>query len=109
MQSLTQERRVDQFATLLLTSLGVACIYAGYELFCGLPALNGETTRATRGGVLLLNIIPGILLALIGTSVLTAEAHGFLSHRASVERHQSQEGTSWHLHKPGLMSRDRAA
>jgi hypothetical protein len=94
---------------LLLTSLGIACIYAGYKLFCGLPALNGETTRASRTGVLLLNIIPGILLALIGTGLLTAQVHGFLSHRASIERHQSQEGTSWHLLKPGLMSRDRAA
>ena len=100
---------MDRFAVLLLTSLGVACIYAGYKLFCGLPALNGETARATRIGVLLLNIIPGILLALIGTGLLTAEAHGILSHRASVGHHQSPEGTSWHLHKRGLLSRDRAA
>lgn len=94
---------------LLLTSLGIACIYAGYKLFCGLPALSGETTRATRSGVLLLNIIPGILLALIGTGLLTAEAHGILSRRPSIERHQSPEGTSWHLHKRGFMDRDRAA
>jgi hypothetical protein len=100
---------VDRFAVLLITSLGVACIYAGYKLFCGLPALNGQTTRATRSGVLLLNIIPGILLALIGTGLLTAEAHGILSHRPSVQRHQSQEGTSWHQHKRGFMDRDRAA
>ena len=78
--------RVDRFAMLLLTSLGIACIYAGYKLFCGLPALNGETTRATRSGVLLLNIIPGILLALIGTGLLTAQAHGILraAHPSSV-------------------------
>jgi hypothetical protein len=100
---------VDRFAVLLMTSLGVACIYAGYKLFCGLPALNGQTTRASRSGVLLLNVIPGILLALIGTGLLTAEAHGILSRRPSIQRHQSPEGTSWHLHKHGLMDRDRAA
>ena len=72
---------MDRFAVLLMTSLGVACIYAGYKLFCGLPALNGQTTRASRSGVLLLNVIPGILLALIGTGLLTAEAHGILSRR----------------------------
>jgi hypothetical protein len=94
---------------LLLTSLGLACICAGYKLFCGLPALNGQTTRASRSGVLLLNVIPGIVLALIGTGLLTAEAHGILSRRPSIQRHQSQEGTSWHPHKRGLMDRDRAA
>ncbi len=100
---------MDRFAILLLTSLGIACICAGYKLFCGLPALNRQTTRTSRGGVLLLNIIPGILLALIGTSLLTAQAHGILSHRPSIERHQSPEGTSRHLHQHGLMSRSRAA
>jgi hypothetical protein len=100
--------RVDRFATLLLTSLGIACIYAGYKLFCGLPALNGQTSTS-RSSVLLLNVIPGILLALIGTGLLTAEAHGILSRRSSINRHESQEGTSWHLHKHGLMDRDRAA
>jgi hypothetical protein len=93
-----------------MTSLGIACIYAGYKLFCGLPALSGQKIPASRSGVLLLNIVPGILLALIGTGLLTAEAHGILSrHHSSVERHQSPEGTSWHLHERGLMSRDRAA
>ena len=100
---------MDRFAVLLLTSLGIACICAGYKLFCGLPALNGQTTRATRRGVLLLNIIPGILLAVIGTGLLTAEAHGILSRRPSIQRHQSPEGTTWHLHKHGSMDRDHAA
>lgn len=101
---------MDRFAVFLITSLGVACICVGYKLFCGLPALNGETTRASRSGVLLLNIIPGILLALIGTGLLTAEAHGILSRHTSVQRHQpAAEGTSWHLHQRGFMDRDRAA
>ena len=102
---------MDRLAVLLITSLGLACICAGYKLFCGLPALNGQTTLTSRSGVLLLNVIPGILLALIGTGLLTAEAHGILSRRpsTSIQRHQSQEGTSWHPHKHGLMDRDRAA
>ncbi len=101
---------MDRFAIMLLiTSLGVACLYAGYKLFCGLPALNGSTSRASRTGVLLLNVIPGILLALIGTGLLTAEAHGILSRHPVAPHHQSSEGTSWHLRKPGFMDRDRAA
>ena len=65
-----------------MTSLALACIYAGYKLFCGLPALN----RGSRIGVLLLNVIPGILLALIGTGLLAAQVHNVVSH-ASVARH----------------------
>ena len=101
---------MERFAVLLLTSLGFACLFAGYKLFCGLPALNGETSRASRTGVLLLNIIPGILLALIGAGVLTAQVEGILSHRNRlVERHQSPDDTSWHLHNRAPVSRDRAA
>lgn len=101
---------MDRFAMLLLTSLGVGCLCAGYKLFCGLPALSGESTRASRAGVVLLNVIPGILLALIGTGLLTAEAHGILAQQPAIHRHQpSAEGTSWHLHTPGFMSRNRAA
>ena len=100
---------MERFAVLLLTSLGFACLFAGYKLFCGLPALNGETSRASRTGVLLLNIIPGILLALIGAGVLTAQVEGILAHHQSAERHESPDGASWHMHKRGPMSRDRAA
>lgn len=101
---------MDRFAMLLITSLGIACIYAGYKLFCGLPALNGQTSRASRTGVLLLNVIPGILLAIAGTGLLSAEVHGILSRQPAIQRHQpAAEGTSWHLHKPGFMNRDHAA
>lgn len=101
---------MDRFAILFLTSLGVGCLCAGYKLFCGLPALSGKTTRASRAGVVLLNVIPGILLALLGTGLLTAEVHGILAQQPGIHRRQpSAEGTSWHLHKPGLTYHNRTA
>jgi hypothetical protein len=92
--------RMEQIATLILAGVGAACIYAGYRLFCGLPAMKrvGQTNRA---GVFLMNMVPGALLALFGTVLLTTEARAMVSHRPALERHQpATEGTSWHSTSP---------
>jgi hypothetical protein len=50
--------------------------------------------------VFLMNIVPGALLALFGTVLLTTEARAMVSHRPVVEHHQpAAEDTSWH---PGM-------
>jgi hypothetical protein len=96
---------MDRTAMLLLTGVGAACIYAGYKLFCGLPAMKSDA-RVSRAGVLLLNVIPGAILALIGTGLLTAEAHSLVAHRATIQsHHRASEGASWRPGKSGLPPR----
>jgi hypothetical protein len=69
---------------MLLTAIGLICIYAGYVLFCGLPAARRGRSR-TR--LLLLNILPGALLAAIGMSVITSQVKTiFEPHRIVRER-----------------------
>jgi hypothetical protein len=80
-------------ATLILAAFGLACIYAGYRLFCGLPSMN----KYTRPAVFLMNVVPGALLALFGTFLITTQARAMVSHRPAIQRHQpAAEGTSWH-------------
>jgi hypothetical protein len=83
---------MDYVASLFLAAVGATCIYAGYKLFCDLPAMG-----ASRAAVFLLNIVPGALLALSGTALLTTEARGMLSTRPAMRREAPPaEGTSWH-------------
>lgn len=96
---------MDRIAMLFFAGLGAACIYAGYKLFCDLPAMNGEQARP-NGAVFLLNVVPGVLLTLLGVGLLAAQAHGVMSHRASVGHHQpAPEGASWHSGKSGFVAR----
>lgn len=98
---------MEQIAMLLLMGLGVACIYVGYQLFCGLPAIGGSPARVSRTRVLLVNVIPGALLALIGAGILTAGTRNILPRRhAIVHQKPASEGASWH---PGKSSYSRAA
>jgi len=95
---------MDRFAMLFLTLAGLISIYAGYQLFCGLPALR--TQGVTPASVLLLNIVPGALLAVGGIAILTVEARTLISHPSSIEHRQpSNEGATWHRTKAGLLSR----
>jgi hypothetical protein len=91
------DTQMEQVATLILAIVGAACIYAGYRLFCGLPALNNPNRPTNRLTVFLMNIVPGALLALFGTVLLTTQARAMVSHRPNVEhRLPSTEGTAWH-------------
>ena len=97
---------MDRIAMLFLTFVGVVCICAGYKLFCGLPALNSQTARLSRSGVFMINVIPGVLLALFGTGLLMAQVHGALTHKPAVEhRHPASEGATWHRGKAGFFAR----
>lgn len=97
---------MERIGMLFLAALGLTCIYAGYRLFCDLPAMNGDRPQANRVGVFLVNIIPGALLALIGVGLLSAEVHGAMSHQpAGVHRHQPAEGASWHRGRSGFPAR----
>jgi hypothetical protein len=88
---------MDRIAMSLLAGVGVLLIYAGYKLFCGLPALNG--TSANRTSVFMLNIVPGALLALAGTALI---AQGIVPpHRHKVP----QRATTWHHNKPAILPR----
>ncbi len=75
---------MENSATLILAALGIACIYAGYRLFCGLPSVN----KHTRATVFLMNVVPGALLALFGTFLFTTQARAMVAHRPAIERHQ---------------------
>ena len=92
---------MDRIVMSLLAGVGVLLIYAGYKLFCGLPALNGS--GVSRSGVFLMNIVPGALLALVGTGLI---AHGILPHKSIVpvtHRHKASEGATWHRNKPAIL------
>jgi hypothetical protein len=93
---------MDRIAMSLLAGVGVLLIYAGYKLFCGLPHMNENTSRAS---VFLMNIVPGALLALVGTGLV---AHGLFSHQAApaaAHRHRASEGATWHRNKPAIIPR----
>ena len=98
MQRDWSDTRMQQIATLILAAVGAACIYAGYRLFCGLPAMNNPGRN--RAAVFLMNMLPGALLALFGTVLLTTEARAMVSHRPGIEHRQpAAQDTSWH---PGM-------
>ncbi|HVW09436.1 MAG TPA: hypothetical protein VHC90_12680 [Bryobacteraceae bacterium] len=52
---------------MLLAVIGLACIYAGYVLFCGLPSARWGRSKLR---LLALNILPGAVLASIGVGVI---------------------------------------
>jgi len=94
---------MDRIAMSLLAGVGVLLIYAGYKLFCGLPHMNGSS--ASRTSVFLLNIVPGALLALVGTGLV---AQGIWPHKQTtplVNRHRASEGATWHRNKPHVLPR----
>jgi hypothetical protein len=63
--------------------------------------MSAQAPGVNRASVLLLNILPGALLALSGTALLTTEARGILSHRPAMHRDAPPaEGTSWHPRSP---------
>jgi hypothetical protein len=69
---------------MLLTAIGLICIYAGYVLFCGLPAARRGRSRMR---LLLLNLLPGALLALIGMSTITWQVKNVIApHRVVRQR-----------------------
>ena len=90
---------MDWVGMLFFTGLAFVCIYAGYQLFCGLPALR----RAGRLGTFVLNIIPGALLALIGMGILTAEVRSLVLHKTAVLWHRpAGEGAAFHRDPAGF-------
>ena len=87
---------MEYIASLFLAALGAAGILAGYRLFCDLPVMRGS-----RAAVILLNMLPGALLASSGTALLTVEARAMFSHRPAMRRDAPPaEGTSWHPPSP---------
>ena len=74
--------------TLFVGTFGLLCICVGYQLFCELP-----TGRRSRMAVVALNLVPGALLALFGTGVLTAEAVTLLRPHHSFAGKPSREST----------------
>jgi len=96
-------------AALFTSALGLSCIYAGYVLFCGLPAARRGRSR-TR--LLLLNMVPGALLALIGMSVLTCQVKTVLeTHRVVRNRQTPSVDTRdrVRVRPPGLLPLKRPA
>ena len=84
-------RVVAKTMTLLLAALGLICVFLGYRLFCGLPAR--QYPRAT---VLLLNTLPGALLALFGAGLFTTQARAMFAHRPSMHRvAPAEQDTAW--------------
>ena len=79
--------------TLLLIAAGLFCVAAGYWLFCESPALRRSVTiRRLFWG----NIVPGALLALFGTGLVTVQTRSLLAHRPDVRRHApAAQDTSW--------------
>jgi hypothetical protein len=88
---------MDRVTALFLAALGATCIFAGYRLFCDLPALSEQRHRANRASVLLMNVVPGLLLAVFGTALVTTQLRDIFAPRAAI-RHRvpATEGTSWH-------------
>jgi hypothetical protein len=95
---------MDRIAMLLIAGAGLACIYVGYRLFCGLPAISRGGPQVSRSSVFLMNVVPGALLALVGSGLLTAEARSVLSHRPVV-RHHIPAAAAWHRGRMDFRSR----
>jgi hypothetical protein len=79
---------MELIATLFAAVIGLACICAGYQLFCGLPAMQGGQGRRGPASIVLMNLVPGALLALFGTGILTAQALALSSHRPASLEHR---------------------
>jgi hypothetical protein len=82
-------------ATLILAALGILCVVLGYRLFCGLPVMRGNYP-ASRSTALLLNILPGAILALFGAGLFTAEARTLVNRHPAIQRHiPATQQTGW--------------
>lgn len=88
---------MDRVTALFLAGIGAALIFAGYKLFCDLPALSEQGPSANRASVLMMNVIPGLLLAIFGTTLVTIQVRDVFAPRPAI-RHRvpATEGTSWH-------------
>ena len=93
-------RNMDCVAMLFLASVGTTCIYAGYRLFCDLPAVSRQGPHVNRAAVFLLNIVPGVLLSVSGSALLTAEARVALSHRPAVRHYEPAADDTPSLNQP---------
>ena len=85
---------------MLLTAIGLICIYAGYVLFCGLPAARRGRSRMR---LFLLNLLPGALLALIGMSAVTWQVKSVIAPHRVVRQRQVPAGPA------GLLQATRPA
>ncbi len=69
---------------MVLVAAGLACIYSGYVLFCGLPAARRGRSRLR---LLFLNLLPGAMLALIGMGAITYQVTSVVApHRVVRQR-----------------------
>jgi hypothetical protein len=97
---------MDRVTALFLVALGATCIFAGYRLFCDLPALSEQRHRANRLAVLLMNVVPGLLLAVFGTALVTTQLRDVFAPSAVIRhRAPATEGTSWHPAGSGTFRR----
>jgi hypothetical protein len=74
---------------MLLTAIGLICIYAGYVLFCRLPAARAGRSRMR---LFFLNLLPGALLALIGMSAITYQVKSVIAPHRVVRQRQAPAG-----------------
>jgi hypothetical protein len=86
---------MDGIVMLLVAWAGLTCIWLGYKLFCGLPAISVDGPQASRSSVFLMNVVPGALLALVGSGLLTADAR-VLTHHSNRSHTPAGQGASWH-------------
>lgn len=88
------QRRMNHLPTIFLAVLGLTLIYAGYELFCGLPVMSQRAVSRAR--VILLNMVPGVILTLAGAALFTTEARAMISQRSDFHRHLAPASDSAH-------------
>jgi len=97
---------MDLVTAWFLVCVGATCIFAGYKLFCDLPALSEPQPRENRASVVLTNVIPGLLLAVLGTALVTTQVRGMISPSRMIRHHEpAAHGASWHPVSPGIVHR----
>ena len=87
---------MDRILMLLFAALGALCMFAGYRLFCDLPILRILGSRRNWAALILLNIVPGAVLALFGAALFVTEARAMVNHRPDIHSTSPAEGTSLH-------------
>jgi hypothetical protein len=93
-------------AALFLTGVGATCVFAGYRLFCDLPALSEPRPRGNGTSVLLTNVVPGLLLAVLGTALVTTEVRDMFAPGHTIRHHEpAAHGASWHPVSPAIVHR----
>lgn len=82
--------------TLFAVSVGAVLVGFGYKLFCCAPV------RRNRSAFILLNLLPGALMALFGMAILTIEARSVVTMIARISSHRPaipQRGTQPAAHE----------